>query len=121
MTAALAPISVAYLVKPPMKVDPSEGGSLRIRFRCEHPEHACLFLGPRDPHRADAQLRGYQRQGLGWLDFLREFGLGGVLADDMGLGKTVQVLALLDARREPRSGASRPSIVVVPRLVLAGR
>ena len=51
-------------------------------------------------------LRGYQREGLGWLHFLREFGFGGCLADDMGLGKTVQVLALLEARRAAR-GARR--------------
>jgi hypothetical protein len=54
-------------------------------------------------------LRHYQREGLGWLRFLREFGLGGCLADDMGLGKTVQVLALLAER------SSRPSIIIVPR------
>lgn len=63
-------------------------------------------------------LRHYQREGLGWLEFLREFGLGGILADDMGLGKTVQVLALLDAERDAVSAKSRgrrPSIVVVPR------
>jgi SNF2 family DNA or RNA helicase len=54
-------------------------------------------------------LRHYQREGLGWLRFLREFGLGGCLADDMGLGKTVQVLALLAER------AKRPSIIIVPR------
>ena len=46
------------------------------------------------------ELRGYQRAGLGWLHFLREFGFGGCLADDMGLGKTVQVLALLESRRD---------------------
>ncbi|MDZ7901966.1 MAG: hypothetical protein U5L01_05220 [Rheinheimera sp.] len=32
-----------------------------------------------------AQLRPYQQQGLNWLSFLRQYGLGGVLADDMGL------------------------------------
>lgn len=59
-------------------------------------------------------LRGYQREGLGWLDFLERIGCGGCLADDMGLGKTVQVLAHLDARcrRGARRGAS---LVVVPR------
>jgi hypothetical protein len=45
------------------------------------------------------QLRAYQREGLGWLHFLRQFGFGGCLADDMGLGKTIQVLALLEERR----------------------
>jgi superfamily II DNA or RNA helicase len=61
-------------------------------------------------------LRPYQRLGLGWLDFLRDFGLGGCLADDMGLGKTVQVLALLEGRRERRAAERLPpSLVVVPR------
>jgi superfamily II DNA or RNA helicase len=57
-------------------------------------------------------LRPYQRDGLGWLDFLRVFGLNGCLADDMGLGKTVQVLAMLEERRRQGTG---PSLVVVPR------
>ncbi|MBN2551769.1 MAG: DEAD/DEAH box helicase [Spirochaetales bacterium] len=76
-------------------------------------------------------LRGYQRDGLGWFDFLDEFGFGGCLADDMGLGKTVQVLALLERRRngetgrrdsEQKTGAHRrrqepagASLVVVPK------
>lgn len=30
--------------------------------------------------------------GLDWLQFLREYDLGGILADDMGLGRTVQAL-----------------------------
>lgn len=73
------------------------------------------------PKAADAppgfqgELRPYQREGLGWLRFLGEIGLGGCLADDMGLGKTVQVLALLLERRERARG---PSIVVAPRSVL---
>ncbi len=57
-------------------------------------------------------LREYQREGLGWLHFLRRFGFGGCLADDMGLGKTIQVLALLESRRAEGHG---PSLVVVPR------
>lgn len=57
-------------------------------------------------------LRDYQKEGLGWLHFLRTFGFGGCLADDMGLGKTVQVLALLASRQAEGAG---PSLVVVPR------
>ncbi len=70
--------------------------------------------------RVRRELRPYQREGLGWLHFLRGFGFGGCLADDMGLGKTVQVLALLEARRgATRSEAPRrPSLVVVPRSLL---
>jgi len=64
-------------------------------------------------------LRGYQREGLGWLTFLQRFGFGGCLADDMGLGKTVMVLALLDSRRDAQPPADRrPSLVVAPRSVV---
>ena len=63
-------------------------------------------------------LRHYQEDGLGWLEFLREFGFGGCLADDMGLGKTVQVLALLDAVRARADKPLLPSLVVAPRSVL---
>lgn len=55
---------------------------------------------PKSPPRGfKGELRSYQSEGLGWLHFLREFGLGGCLADDMGLGKTIQVLSLLESRR----------------------
>jgi superfamily II DNA or RNA helicase len=60
------------------------------------------------------ELRPYQREGLGWLEYLRKFGFGGILADDMGLGKTVQVLALLQRRRSRRQSKG-PSLIVVPR------
>jgi len=74
-------------------------------------------------------LRVYQRDGLGWLKFLRWFGMGGILADDMGLGKTVQVLAMLQARKQgheagrdsaepPRNDEHRPTLVVVPKSVV---
>jgi superfamily II DNA or RNA helicase len=75
-------------------------------------------------------LRPYQREALGWFDFLRRFGFGGCLADDMGLGKTVQVLALLEARRELREGTRelraassaiqrvQPSLAVVPKSLI---
>ena len=50
------------------------------------------------PAGLDAVLRPYQRQGVDWLAFCRDLGLGCVLADDMGLGKTVQALAALRGR-----------------------
>ena len=70
------------------------------------------------PQTFKGKLREYQRDGLAWLNFLREYGLGGCLADDMGLGKTVQVLALLESRRTRRLRADEqrlPSLVVVPK------
>ena len=95
------------------------------------PEAQCdaLFAQARDELRSFAgiratdppagfhgELRPYQKEGLGWMNFLNQFGFGGCLADDMGLGKTVQVLALLEARRASRHqrNGSGPSLVVVP-------
>jgi hypothetical protein len=66
------------------------------------------------------QLREYQREGLGWMHFLRQFSFGGCLADDMGVGKTAQVLALLETRRELRAKGelNKPSLVVVPKSLI---
>ncbi|WP_225411698.1 DEAD/DEAH box helicase [Stigmatella hybrida] len=47
------------------------------------------------PEDLTASLRPYQVQGVSWLTFLRQAGLGGVLADDMGLGKTLQTICTL--------------------------
>jgi superfamily II DNA or RNA helicase len=58
-------------------------------------------------------LRHYQQEGLGWLQFLRRFRLGGILADDMGLGKTVQTIAHIALEIE--SGRlSKPVLIVAP-------
>lgn len=81
---------------------------------------------PRNPPRAfRGELREYQKEGLGWLHYLRSFGFGGCLADDMGLGKTVQLLALLESRRQLRHRKSTPeeerpgpSLVVVPKSLI---
>ncbi len=59
-------------------------------------------------------LREYQREGVGWMQFLQKLGMGGCLADDMGVGKTPQMLALLETRRTYRPDVP-PSLVVVPR------
>ncbi len=66
------------------------------------------------------RLRGYQCEGLGWMEFLRRFSFGGCLADDMGVGKTAQVLAMLEARRSQRSAKAPalPSLIVVPRSLI---
>ncbi|MEZ8038950.1 DEAD/DEAH box helicase [Vibrio sp. 1F263] len=39
-------------------------------------------------------LYPYQEEGVNWLSFCSENGVGTILADDMGLGKTAQVIAL---------------------------
>jgi superfamily II DNA or RNA helicase len=78
-------------------------------------------IGPAEqPAGFNGYLRGYQREGLGWMHFLRQFSFGGCLADDMGVGKTAQVLALLESRRELRTQAQveAPSLVVVPKSLI---
>jgi len=63
-------------------------------------------------------LRPYQKQGVAWLQFLRDNGFGGILADEMGLGKTLQTLALLRSRRHKEAdldrGAGMEEQAVVP-------
>ena len=60
-----------------------------------------------------ATLRPYQKQGLNWMQFLREYALGGILADDMGLGKTVQTLAHLSVEKDEKR-LQKPTLLVAP-------
>ena len=59
------------------------------------------------------QLRPYQRDGVAWLQTLREHRAGGILADDMGLGKTVEVLAHVAIERAA-GRLTHPVLVVSP-------
>lgn len=52
------------------------------------------------PEELNAKLRNYQKTGYRFLSVLSESGFGGILADDMGLGKTVQVITLMEAKKE---------------------
>ncbi|MGZ3486276.1 MAG: DEAD/DEAH box helicase [Isosphaeraceae bacterium] len=83
----------------------------KVRERLRQFEGVVALDSPPGFH---GELRPYQREGLGWLDYLQRFGFGGILADDMGLGKTIQVLALLQRRRYRRQ-AKGPALAVVPR------
>ena len=78
----------------------------RFRSVAEFPDVAipASFLGT---------LRAYQKQGVNWLQHLRESGLGGLLADDMGLGKTTQTIAHI-VIEEAAARLDRPVLVVVP-------
>ncbi len=60
------------------------------------------------PDDLTATLRDYQHDGVAWLGFLRQAGLGALLADDMGLGKTLQTLCAIEGR----------TLVVAPTSVL---
>lgn len=57
-------------------------------------------------------LRGYQRRGLDFLNYLSSFQFGGILADDMGTGKTIQVISYLQHRKDAEG--PRPSLVIAP-------
>ena len=72
----------------------------------------------KEPENFHGELRTYQREGLGWLEFLQSFGFGGCLADDMGLGKTVQLLALLQDRKDQKPDPHYPTLVVVPKSLM---
>lgn len=66
------------------------------------------------PKGLKASLRGYQIQGLAWLQHLRESRFGGILADDMGLGKTLQTLAHLLLEKE-EGRLTKPALIVTPK------
>jgi superfamily II DNA or RNA helicase len=59
------------------------------------------------------ELRPYQRDGVAWLQTLREHRAGGILADDMGLGKTVEVIAHVAVERAA-GRLTHPVLVVSP-------
>lgn len=65
------------------------------------------------PAGLNAELRPYQKSGLNWLQFLREYRFAGILADDMGLGKTVQTLAHLLVEKNA-GRLNKPALVVAP-------
>jgi superfamily II DNA or RNA helicase len=69
------------------------------------------------PDTFQGSLRAYQQHGVDWLQFLREAGLGGVLADDMGLGKTVQTLAHLMIEKAA-GRLDKPALIVCPTSVM---
>jgi SNF2 family DNA or RNA helicase len=89
-------------------------GSLRNLMKQLNQTKSIPIVAP--PDGLQAQLRNYQLEGVSWLLFLRQIGLGGCLADDMGLGKTIQFIAyLLHIRQQ---GGSTPSLLICPTSVL---
>ena len=76
------------------------------------------LAGTELPAALTAQLRPYQHDGFGWLAFLWQHRLGGILADDMGLGKTVQTLALICHAKQADPGMP-PFLIVAPTSVVS--
>ena len=67
------------------------------------------------PKQLKATLRNYQYAGLNWLNFLQEYGWGGILADDMGLGKTLQLITMICKMVEKKG---KRVLVVAPTTLL---
>lgn len=69
------------------------------------------------PANFNGSMRKYQIEGVSWLLFLRQFGLGGCLADDMGLGKTIQFINYLLVLHNS-SQLTSPALLICPTSVL---
>ncbi|MCY0389357.1 DEAD/DEAH box helicase [Robbsia sp. Bb-Pol-6] len=88
-------------------------GDAAIRERMRHLRTGSGLREVPVPKGLKAELRVYQREGLNWMQFLREQDLAGILADDMGLGKTLQTLAHVLAEKEA-GRLDRPALIIVP-------
>ena len=62
------------------------------------------------------ELYPYQKQGVDWLSFCVDNGVGTILADDMGLGKTAQIIALCCDTLEKNPNSK--ILIVVPNPLL---
>ncbi|MBL4647554.1 MAG: DEAD/DEAH box helicase [Gammaproteobacteria bacterium] len=88
-------------------------GSERLKNLAEKFSHFKEIESVAIPQGFKAKLRPYQQRGVDWLQFLKEYGLAGILADDMGLGKTVQTLANLWIEKV-KYKPQKPSLIVAP-------
>jgi superfamily II DNA or RNA helicase len=90
----------------------SNGGDAVVQF-ARQLQHQDGIKAVKSPKGLGLKLRPYQREGLAWLQYLREQNLAGILADDMGLGKTAQTLAHLLLEKQA-GRLDRPALVVLP-------
>jgi superfamily II DNA or RNA helicase len=70
------------------------------------------------PETLQADLRGYQKEGLNWLQFMSHNYFGGILADDMGLGKTIQTISHI--LKEKEAGRAKGPILIIAPTSLMG-
>ena len=90
----------------------NRGGEAVVQF-ARQLQHQGGIKAIKPPRGLGLELRPYQREGLAWLQYLREQNLAGILADDMGLGKTAQTLAHLLLEKQA-GRLDRPALVVLP-------
>ncbi|KRY79818.1 TATA-binding protein-associated factor [Trichinella pseudospiralis] len=88
---------------------PLEGGEGALQGLCPElialQEERCQFFSllcnpaalplVKLPSILEGELRPYQKEGVTWLAFLKNYSLHGILSDEMGLGKTLQTLCIL--------------------------
>ncbi|MCH2204677.1 MAG: SNF2 family helicase [Lentisphaerales bacterium] len=78
-----------------------------------------LLEAPEEPNGIsedlDTTLRHYQKDGVAWLQTMKEIGFNCVLADEMGLGKTIQALTLVSSTYDKDNG---PSLVICPKSLI---
>ncbi len=94
--------------QPGWQVKAAAGWRERASQQSGEAKLTCPPLGP-----LEEVLRPYQRQGVAWLQFLRDNKFGGILADEMGLGKTLQTLAFIHSCHTNRK-LSGPVLIVCP-------
>lgn len=97
--------------------DMRPNGSIHALEVARRIQSAGVPVAVEPPEGLGLELRGYQREGLGWLSHLRTLGVGGILADDMGLGKTAQTLAFL-LREKQQGRLTHPALIVLPTSLL---
>ena len=104
-------------------IDGSNFKGLPVKFSCTKQlvEIRKQMLGEKTiefskvPAEVKADLRGYQVEGVQWLERLRSMYLNGILADDMGLGKTIQAIV---AVTQIGKANKKPVLIVCPTSLL---
>lgn len=104
-------------------IDASNFEGLPVKFSCSDRlmEVRSQMLGEKTiefspmPTDVKATLRGYQVEGVQWLERLRGMYLNGILADDMGLGKTVQAITSVTQHMQT---SNKPVLIVCPTSLL---
>ncbi len=92
-------------------------GARRLRSRALDLDKLSCIEPVEATRNLKADLRPYQKYGVGWLQEIGRQRLGGILADDMGLGKTLQVLTHL-LRAKEAGELKEPALVVCPKSVV---
>lgn len=109
----LGPAELPKLLNSQIRIMPTE----RVKKLAKQLEKLGKIEPAKTPDGFGTELREYQKDGVGWLDFLTDMEAGGILADDMGLGKTVQGLAHI-LQRKQRGLLRAPVLVVCPTSVV---